>query len=466
MYRTQIEVASSSGSPRSVQKQDAPPKRRSARLTERQRTKILEGLDLLLDRPSKTIRRRIWLFLEEPNSSFAAKCYAAIMICFICLNLLCGVLLSIKTHRGNMALLYIDFSIDIAFLCEVFIRFTFCPSFWRFWCNAYNVIDFLSVLPLIITLILQPSSVTHGAVDHGSFLNFVLVARPTLRLLRTTRHFSGFRLLIRAMMLSFEALAVALFMLIIVVIGAGCLLYFVEGGHNEEVKIKNIPTACWFALVTVSTVGYGQIIPITVAGKLICCFLIPSGVIYMAMPLAIVGKNFADVWNGRDLYLLVEKTRSRMSAMGLDYDSVYKLFDRVNVDNEGGISVREFKTFLGTIKISLSDERITSIFEAIDVDGNGDLTVDEFALFLFPHGRKDDGMPVGAKARVRSRINIASPLAGHSIDTSYQKRHRKVTVDVEDLSTKMGNILHHVAEMNRRTSIINNFLEMKNKPDE
>merc|ERR1719178_654875 len=66
-YRTEIEVESSSDSSRDVQ-QYVPRKRHSTRLTERQKTKILEGLDLLLDRPSKTIRRRIWLFLEELNS--------------------------------------------------------------------------------------------------------------------------------------------------------------------------------------------------------------------------------------------------------------------------------------------------------------------------------------------------------------------------------------------------------------
>ena len=68
--------------------------------------------------------------------------------------------------------------------------------------------------------------------------------------------------------------------------------------------------------------------PDTVEGRVVTILLIISGVMYMAMPLSIIGSNFTMVWGDRDVFLVLEKTRQRMSSWGYAPDGVLGAFLR------------------------------------------------------------------------------------------------------------------------------------------
>ena len=109
---------------------------------------------------------------------------------------------------------------------------------------------------------------------------------------------------------SFYALLVPLlFLLTGVIIFAGLLTYVEQDGEARD-DFGNILKSSWFVLVTFSTVGYGDVTPRTAWGQLVTSVAILCGVLFMAMPITIVGNNFATVWEEKEAVAVVLKMQA------------------------------------------------------------------------------------------------------------------------------------------------------------
>merc|ERR1719387_2977505 len=93
-----------------------------------------------------------------------------------------------------------------------------------------------------------------------------------------------------------------------------------------------MPDAMWFVVVSVTTVGYGDTIPKTLFGRLVSALLAIVGVLYMAMPLTIVGQAFNETWKNRDQIILVERLRQRVRQWGYTETDLYAMFKRYDLD--------------------------------------------------------------------------------------------------------------------------------------
>ena len=117
------------------------------------------------------------------------------------------------------------------------------------------------------------------------------------------------------MVKSFDALALLAFFLIIVIILFGALIYFCEAGldnynhelggfarldvtgtHYELSPFNSIPASFWWVLVTATTVGYGDMYPTSFEGKMIATLTMMVGVLALALPVSVIGANFADIY--------------------------------------------------------------------------------------------------------------------------------------------------------------------------
>ncbi|MEI7511475.1 MAG: ion transporter [Candidatus Peregrinibacteria bacterium] len=155
------------------------------------------------------------------------------------------------------------------------IRFIFTPLM---------VVDLLTILPFFLYLFLPISFL------HSELLRFFRLIR-ILRFLRIGRYTQAFNRILNIIYRHKEDLVAIFFIIVIVISLLSTLMYFAEHSGRPE-KFSSIPESIWWGIVTVSTIGYGDIYPVTVLGKFIGSITALVGVAIFALPTAVLGSSF------------------------------------------------------------------------------------------------------------------------------------------------------------------------------
>ena len=136
-------------------------------------------------------------------------------------------------------------------------------------------------------------NVARGTCDSnskGSVLSVLRVLR-VVRILKLSKHSEGLKILGKTMQTSIRELSMfILFMCIATVIFSGAIFHAEMGQPNS--MFTSIPDAFWWAIVTMTTVGYGDYVPVGNFGKLLGAFCVLSGVLCIALPVPVIVANF------------------------------------------------------------------------------------------------------------------------------------------------------------------------------
>lgn len=148
----------------------------------------------------------------------------------------------------------------------------------------------------------------------------------------------------------------------------------------------DMPAALWFTMVTVTTVGYGDLSPTTWRGQLFCIVVILTGIIFLAMPLAIVGNNFTSTFEERALLKLQKMIRQLLVENGMQAADVLVAYHQIDVDGDGLINFQEFVDFC-TIRLRLQLPKLDlyRLWRQIDMNGSGVINFSEFTSTIFPN---------------------------------------------------------------------------------
>ena len=130
----------------------------------------------------------------------------------------------------------------------------------------------------------------------------VIVLIRLLRLFKLARYSTGFQSLFEAFRRERQALLASFLILVSVVLVAASFAYMAER-EAQPVAFGSIPDAIWWALATVTTVGYGDVVPRTVFGRIVGGFTMISGILMIALPVAIIGSSFAEVVRQRSFVI-------------------------------------------------------------------------------------------------------------------------------------------------------------------
>ena len=149
-----------------------------------------------------------------------------------------------------------------------------------------GLVDLVAVLPFWFALVLPAD------------LRFVLVFRM-VRFFKIARYSPAMRSLLDVLYRERRALFGCLVITLGTALVAAALMHLAEGKVQPD-KLGTIPDALWWAIVTVGTIGYGDVVPITVLGKLIATGTIFLGLIMMALPVGIIATAFAEQIHRRD----------------------------------------------------------------------------------------------------------------------------------------------------------------------
>src|SRR5262249_32610706 len=156
----------------------------------------------------------------------------------------------------------------------------------KFIFSAAGIIDLLAVLPFWIGLVFETD------------LRFMLVFRIA-RFLKLTRYSPAMRSLIEALYTERRALFGCFVILIGITFVTASLMHIAER-HVQPDKLGTIPDAMWWAIVTLGTIGYGDVVPMTALGRIVATATIFVGLIMVALPIGIIATAFAEEIHRRD----------------------------------------------------------------------------------------------------------------------------------------------------------------------
>ena len=200
--------------------------------------------------------------------------------------------------RGdNPTLAIIEMVCIIWFTIEYLIRLISSPNKKRFLSEILNIIDVLAVLPYYIGVIIEKTShkVNSNFINARRFIQILRIIR-IVRVFKLARHSPGLKVIGYTLKESSEELGLLGLLLIMGVTVFASLVYYAEE-NVQGTKFKSIIEACWWATISITTVGYGEMTPQTTMGKIIGIMCCVSGILFIALPIPTVVGNFSKYYS-------------------------------------------------------------------------------------------------------------------------------------------------------------------------
>ncbi len=230
-----------------------------------------------------TIRQKIYIVIYGVNTP-AGKLFDLALLFFILLSVIVIMLETVPGFgsRFHNELIILEWIFTILFTLEYFLRIFCTNKPLKYIFSFYGIIDLLSILPMFLSFFFVGSN--------------VLSSVRTLRLLRLFRVLKLFKFIDEATKLKIALLqsrakiTVFLYAVVVIAMTIGTLMYYIEG---EENGFTSIPQSIYWTIVTLTTVGYGDVVPQTAIGQFLAMLLMITGYGVIAVPTGIVSVEFA-----------------------------------------------------------------------------------------------------------------------------------------------------------------------------
>ncbi|ELK05889.1 potassium voltage-gated channel subfamily A member 10 [Pteropus alecto] len=267
--------------------------------------------------PTNDFHQQFWLLFEYPESSSAARGVAvvSVLVVIISITIFCLETLpefredrelkaakdsSLNTSKTGLShtmftdpFFMVESTCIVWFTFELALRFVVCPSKTGFFRNIMNVIDIISIIPYFATVITELVQETEPSAQQNMSLAILRIIRlvRVFRIFKLSRHSKGLQILGQTLKASMRELGLLIFFLFIGVILFSSAVYFAEVDEPES-HFSSIPDGFWWAVVTMTTVGYGDMCPITAGGKIVGILCAIAGVLTIALPVPVIVSNF------------------------------------------------------------------------------------------------------------------------------------------------------------------------------
>ena len=248
---------------------------------------------MMLGKTWFSLRKFFYDYLhDEKNETRPSKCINYLLIALIIGNVLAVLLESVNDiYKSHQSFFDIFENLSIAiFTAEYVLRFwcvaetnpaqSVWKTRWQWITSGGAIIDLLAILPAYINFWVH--------ID----LRFLRILR-LLRLLKLTRYFTSLQMLLRVMEREKGSFQAVLFILSILIVMSAAGVYIVENQAQPEVY-SSIPASMWWAVVTLTTVGYGDVTPITPLGRALGAIITILGLGLAALPAGILATGIAN----------------------------------------------------------------------------------------------------------------------------------------------------------------------------
>lgn len=235
-------------------------------------------MDSPVPAPSPT-RERLWriIFLSDTP---IGRTFDVVLLWLIGLSVLTIILESVDEIRlPHESLIYaLEWVFTVLFSLEYLARLWVVRRRWRYALSFFGVIDLISILPAYVELLLPGT--------HYLMALRVLRLMRMFRVLKMAEYMGEANILLAALRASRRKITLFLTTVVALVLVEGTVVYVLE--HDANPDFANIPQAVYWAIVTITTVGYGDVAPVTVPGKMMASIIMLTGFAIIAVPTGIV----------------------------------------------------------------------------------------------------------------------------------------------------------------------------------
>jgi voltage-gated potassium channel len=233
-------------------------------------------------RDKKKLKPRVLQRLHDvifEADTFEGKLFDIILMISIFLSVLIVIIDSVPSYHIEYGSIFftIELVLTILFTIEYFLRIISVGKPFKYIFSFYGVIDFVSIIPTYLLLFF-------GGLGYLAILRALRLLR-IFRVLKLARYIRAVSLLVQSINSSKYRILVFFFTVIIIVTILGSFMYVIEGAESG---FTSIPISIYWAIVTLTTVGYGDIAPITSLGQAFASFIMILGYAIIAVPAGII----------------------------------------------------------------------------------------------------------------------------------------------------------------------------------
>ncbi|CAL1546679.1 unnamed protein product [Lymnaea stagnalis] len=288
---------------------------------------IVEELDraMKVDATTKdSLSGQIWLTMERPGHNLLSWIWFGIYMTFIAMSIIVVAVSSVRQFRvyrkgqepapgseesllDNLLntdlctpILVFDVLGLIFFTIEPLVRWCVAPNPRKYLTKALNLLDLFLAIDHWTCYSMEWNDAILTRHESARVAHAILRALLSLRVFRifhVARRYSKMKVLFLTFRASLAELLLLFLGLFIAVIMYATVIYYVEM-LEKATNFLNIPQAIWWAIVTMTTVGYGDFYPTTVSGYFVGVLCTLSGLLLLSMPIAIIASNFGSYYNG------------------------------------------------------------------------------------------------------------------------------------------------------------------------
>ncbi|KAM9328571.1 A-type voltage-gated potassium channel KCND2-like [Pholidichthys leucotaenia] len=249
-----------------------------------------------------SFRETMWRAFENPHTSTMALVFYYVTGFFIAVSVMANVVETVPCgtvpnrvkvmscgERYALAFFCLDTACVMIFTVEYLLRLLAAPSRYKFVKSVMSIIDVVAIMPYYIGLVMTDNEDVSGAF-------VTLRVFRVFRIFKFSRHSAGLRILGYTLKSCASELGFLLFSLTMAIIIFATVMFYAEKGSSGS-KFTSIPAAFWYTIVTMTTLGYGDMVPKTIMGKIFGSVCSLSGVLVIALPVPVIVSNFSRIYH-------------------------------------------------------------------------------------------------------------------------------------------------------------------------
>uniref|UniRef100_A0A3Q2YLA5 A-type voltage-gated potassium channel KCND1 n=1 Tax=Hippocampus comes TaxID=109280 RepID=A0A3Q2YLA5_HIPCM len=249
-----------------------------------------------------TFRESLWRAFENPHTSTTALVFYYVTGFFIAVSVLANVLETVPCgarsegaksascgERYALAFFCMDTACVLIFTAEYVLRLLAAPSRFKFVKSVMSLIDVVAIMPYYVGLVMPENEDVSGAF-------VTLRVFRVFRIFKFSRHSAGLRILGYTLKSCASELGFLLFSLTMAIIIFATVMFYAEKSSKGS-AFTSIPAAFWYTIVTMTTLGYGDMVPKTITGKIVGSICSLSGVLVIALPVPVIVSNFSRIYH-------------------------------------------------------------------------------------------------------------------------------------------------------------------------